>query len=56
MLSEYISMEIDLELLDMLRVSADTTDYWSARPGYEYENSTTGFVRNTSFYIQDKAK
>jgi hypothetical protein len=30
MLSEYISMEIDLEILDMLIEDASTTDYWSA--------------------------
>ena len=30
MLSEYISMEIDLEILDMLIEDAATTDYWSA--------------------------
>ena len=29
MLSEYISMEIDLEILDMLIEDAATTDYWS---------------------------
>jgi hypothetical protein len=33
MLSEYISMEIDLEILDMLIRNADTTDYWSAEVG-----------------------
>ncbi len=32
-LSEYISMEIDLELLDMLIRNADTTEVWSARIG-----------------------
>jgi len=32
-LSEYISMEIDLEILDMLIVNALTTDYWSAKIG-----------------------
>lgn len=31
LLSEYISMEIDLELLDMLISGAVTTDYWSAK-------------------------
>ena len=31
MLSEYVSMEIDLEILDMLISAAATTDYWSAR-------------------------
>jgi hypothetical protein len=30
MLSEYVSMEIDLEILDMLISSAPTTEYWSA--------------------------
>ena len=41
MLSEYISMEIDLEILDMLITNASTTEYWSAKIGEEY-NSTTG--------------
>jgi hypothetical protein len=41
MLSDYISLEIDLEILDMLRVNALTTEYWSATIGEEY-NSTTG--------------
>jgi hypothetical protein len=31
MLSEYVSMEIDLEILDMLIAAAPTTEYWSAR-------------------------
>ena len=41
MLSDYISLEIDLEILDMLKSNALTTDYWSATIGEEY-NSTTG--------------
>ena len=41
MLSEYISLEIDLEILDMLQVNALTTDYWSATVGEEY-NAQTG--------------
>ena len=32
-LSEYISMEIDLEILDMLIANADTKEYWSAKIG-----------------------
>ena len=37
LLSEYVSMEIDLEILDMLFANASAkTEYWSARPGYEY--------------------
>jgi len=46
MLSEYISMEIDLEILDMLIADAVTTDYWSARVGYEYSAADSNFVNN----------
>jgi len=38
MLSEYISLEIDLEILDMLQVNALTVDYWSATVGEEYDS------------------
>jgi len=41
MLSEYIALEIDLEILDMLKANALTTEYWSATIGEEY-NSATG--------------
>ena len=41
MLSEYISMEIDLEILDMLISDASTQDYWSATPGEDYNGSGT---------------
>ena len=42
MLSEYIAMEIDLEILDMLRQNADAkTEYWSAKVGFEYDGSGT---------------
>ena len=34
MLSEYVSMEIDLEILDMLINGAVTTEYWSAVSNY----------------------
>jgi hypothetical protein len=44
MLSEYISMEIDLEILDMLIQNALTKEYWSAIPGYEYDQTTGNFV------------
>jgi hypothetical protein len=40
MLSDYISLEIDLEILDMLKSNALTTDYWSATIGEEYNSST----------------
>jgi hypothetical protein len=39
MLSDYISLEIDLEILDMLKSNALTTDYWSATIGEEYLNN-----------------
>ncbi len=44
MLSEYISMEIDLEILDMLINDAVTTDYWSAKVGNVYDSSTSAFT------------
>ena len=44
MLSEYISMEIDLEILDMLRANANAkTEYWSAKVGFEYDSATSLF-------------
>jgi len=43
MLSEYISQEIDLEILDMLIQNAVTTELWSARLGYEYNAVTDVF-------------
>jgi len=43
MLSEYIAMEIDLEILDMLSLNASAkTEYWSAKVGFEYDGSGTG--------------
>ena len=49
MLSEYISMEIDLEILDMLINDAVTTDYWSAKQGNDYDAGSNSF-KNTTFY------
>lgn len=43
MLSEYISLEIDLEILEMLQQNAFTTDYWSARVGYDYNSAANAF-------------
>lgn len=48
MLSEYVSMEIDLEILDMLIVNAITTEYWSAAVGSEYSAANGLFVASTS--------
>jgi hypothetical protein len=39
MLSEYISQEIDLEILDMLIQDAKTTGYWSTQVGREWNGS-----------------
>jgi hypothetical protein len=43
MLSEYISLEIDLEILEMLQSNAFTTDYWSAKVGYDFNTATNSF-------------
>ena len=49
MLSEYISMEIDLEILDMLLSAASAkTERWSARPGYEYNAATSLFAESSA--------
>ena len=48
MLSEYISMEIDLEILDMLMASATAKEEkWSARVGHEYDSATTTFIESS---------
>jgi hypothetical protein len=48
LLSEYVSMEIDLEILDMLRLNAAAkTERWSARVGYEYNSATTTFAESS---------
>jgi len=48
MLSEYISMEIDLEILDMLKANAYAkTERWSARVGYEYDSATSLFAQSS---------
>ena len=54
MLSEYVSMEIDLEILDMLISSAPTTEYWSAvnneiwnGTAFDQTSATTGGFYNT---------
>ena len=48
LLSEYISMEIDLEILDMLMAGGTArTERWSARVGYEYDTQTTLFAQSS---------
>jgi hypothetical protein len=48
MLSDYISLEIDLEILDMLKSNALTTEYWSATIGEEYNSATGVWTAGTS--------
>jgi len=45
LMSEYISLEIDMEILDMLITEADTTEYWSA------ENNT--FIDTNGVAVKD---
>jgi hypothetical protein len=54
MLSEYISLEIDLEILDMLIENAPTVEYWSAKVGNQINAQGTGFDANVSgvYYTQ----
>jgi len=49
MLSDYISMEIDLEILDMLITDAQTEDFWSAKAGEDFDSASNSFETNT-FY------
>ena len=47
MLSEYVSMEIDLEILDMLIAAAPTTEYWSA-VNNEIWDGSSAFTQQTA--------
>lgn len=53
-LSEYISMEIDLEILDMLIQNADTTAHWSADVSTEVSDSgvKSSAAANTVYYTK----
>jgi len=55
-LSEYISLEIDLEILDMLIENVPTTQVaeWSAKVGNEINTAGTAFTSNTDgvYYTQ----
>lgn len=50
-LSEYISMEIDLELLDMLINGAVTVDYWSAKNNTFWNPQTMTFESDQTLGI-----
>ena len=44
LLSEYVTMEIDLEILDMLRLNTRAkTERWSAKVGFEFDSATNTF-------------
>ena len=55
MLSEYISLEIDLEILDMLQVNALTVDYWSTNVGEEYNPAAGTWTAGSSSLAYQKA-
>jgi len=48
MLSEYISLEIDLEILDMLKANALTTEYWSVTLGQEFDAASATWVEGSN--------
>jgi hypothetical protein len=54
MLSEYISLEIDLEILDMLIQNAPISEVWSAKVGQQLNNAGSAFESNTAgvYYTQ----
>lgn len=54
LLSEHISLEIDLEVLDMLIQNAPTVETWSAKVGNQLNAAGTGFDSNTAgvYYTQ----
>ena len=53
MLSEYISQEIDLEILDMLIQNAVTVDAWSAVIGRSVDVNTVGGTVVPTSYVTD---
>ena len=48
MLSEYVSQEIDLEILDMLIHNAQTTERWSTKIGFEFDSALNTFVQSNA--------
>lgn len=56
MLSEYISQEIDLEILDMLISNAQTVEYWSVINNNIYDSATNSFAIQSSGYYNTQAQ
>ena len=57
MLSEYIALEIDLEILDMLQESATSTEYWSTEANVALDstgvaNTNLGFYNTQGGWFQ----
>ncbi len=50
LMSEYISLEIDMEILDMLIQNAPTTEYWSAKVGREFVGNSFTDSNSTGLY------
>jgi len=48
LLGDYITKEIDLELIDMLYNNAQSTGHWSARLGFAYDKASNSFVQTPS--------
>lgn len=54
-LGEFISQEINIELIDMLIEGAQTVDFWSAKVGYQFDATAQTFAQtsaNASAYNQ----
>lgn len=50
MLSEYVGMEVDFEILDMLIQNSMTRDYWSAQINQVINAAQTQFIAQTTAY------
>lgn len=50
LMSEYISLEIDMEILDMLIQNAPTTEFWSAKVGQEYSGGSFSGTNSAGLY------
>ena len=55
-MSEYISMEIDLEILDMLIQNALTTEYWSVKNNTTFDASGATDLAGTSGYYNTQGQ
>ena len=49
-MSEYIAMEIDLEILDMLIENALTTEYWSVKNNTSFDGTSNDPISSNSFF------